>query len=214
MPRDGYTQIATLLRADEAELLQGVLASAGIEAIVEGEQVAALALPIPMAGASLLVKEADAERAHEVVAGTGVSSSEPDAEVAGIDEAEWRAVPEGEAVPEAPRSPAEDAESLSRSALGWALVSVVLCFTLLVPVYALEVASRARGAPRAARSARVRAVVASVLATLSLLGGAYLLLEVAPELAARKPVRTIDIGGGRSIPVPYEPPRPPRAPFP
>jgi len=180
MAREGYVEVSTLLRSEEAEMLRALLESAGIEAVVEGEGVASLALP--RVGASILVREADAARAREIVSASGLFGGAPEGGAVDIDEAEWRAVPEGLPVPESPARPPEDAESLSRRALGWAIAGLPLCFTLVVPVYAHVLAARVRRAPRASRAARARALVAARLAMLSLLGGAYVLFALASRL--------------------------------
>ncbi len=89
--RDGYTAVAGCLGATEAEMLRGLLESAGIDAVVEGEAMASLGLPQAVAAATVLVPEADAERAREIVSASGVfpgAGGEPAEE---IDEAEWRA---------------------------------------------------------------------------------------------------------------------------
>lgn len=96
--------IAGYLRVDEAEMLCELLASVGIEAWVEGAIPAGLEPVIPCAcgGSKLFVPTADALRARELIATSGVfRGGGPDAE---IPEEEWAVPPAQE-----PRGMADEA---------------------------------------------------------------------------------------------------------
>jgi hypothetical protein len=207
--RDGYTAVSAFLGATEAEMLRGVLESAGIEVVVEGEAIASLALPQALAAATVLVPDADAQRAREIVSASGVFPGALPERDADIDEAEWRAgAPDVADVEPAPPA----APELARRALWAAAVALPLCFTLLVPLYAMAAAARFyRGAKGAPRGAHLRAACAVVVSAVSLSLGVAFWAKVAPDLARRE-TRTIWIRG-KPVRVPEAPQRP-RPPFP
>jgi hypothetical protein len=80
MHRDAEV-VAGFLRVEEAEMLTELLSSAGIEAWFEGAIGTALGGLIPGAGggAKLLVRGADAPRARELIAASGIFRAEPTA---------------------------------------------------------------------------------------------------------------------------------------
>ncbi len=86
--------VAGFLRVEEAEMLSELLGSHGIDSWVEGAvaPVLAPALPACGAGARLLVREADAARARDIIATSGVFRGEGGAD-AEIPEHEWAAHP-------------------------------------------------------------------------------------------------------------------------
>ncbi len=86
--------VAGFLRVEEAEMLSELLGSQGIDAWVEGAvaPVLAPALPALGAGARLLVREADAARARDIIANSGVFRGQEGA-AAEIPEQEWAAYP-------------------------------------------------------------------------------------------------------------------------
>lgn len=208
MARDGYTAVSAWLGAGEAEMLRGVLESAGIETVVEGEAVASLALPPAVAAATILVPDADAERAREIVAASGVFPGAPHERDVVIEESEWRAgVPDAAEARPAPPGPG----ALARRALAAAVLAVVLSFTLLVPLYALAAAARFyRAARGAARGEHLRAASAALLAALSLAAGIAFWAKVAPSLGPPKGERIHWIRGKPyRLPDGREAPRPP-----
>ncbi len=82
MHRDSAA-VAGFLLAEEAEMLEELLASAGIESWIEGAIASVLGPVLRGAGggARLLVHRADAERAREVIAASGLFRGEGVAEV-------------------------------------------------------------------------------------------------------------------------------------
>lgn len=86
--------VAGFLRVEEAEMLSELLASQGIDAWIEGAIASVLAPVLPGAGggARLLVRAADAARARELIATSGVFRGE-EGEPAEIPEHEWAAPP-------------------------------------------------------------------------------------------------------------------------
>ena len=99
--------VAGFLRAEEAEMLSELLESAGIEAWVEAAVASVLAPALPGigGGARLVVRKADAARARELIANSGVFRGDGGA-AAEIPEQEWAAarVPAGAASPAAARA--------------------------------------------------------------------------------------------------------------
>lgn len=189
-------------------MLRSLLESVGIEAMIEGEGVAPLGLPPDIVGASILVPDGDAVRAREVVGVSGVFAGEAASDAVEIGEDEWRAAADGQPLQEPPRGVEPDPDAPLRTALRWSAAAIPLCFTILVPLMAFVMVGRAaRAAP-----ASLRLTLASLLAAVSLCGGVLFWVEVAPSLAPRRPIRTIDLGGGRSIPLPERPAQ--RRPFP
>ncbi len=86
--------VAGFLRVEEAEMLSELLGSHGIDSWVEGAvaPVLAPALPACGAGARLVVREADAARARDIIATSGVFRGEGRA-TAEIPEHEWASYP-------------------------------------------------------------------------------------------------------------------------
>jgi hypothetical protein len=80
--------VAGFLLAEEAEMLSELLSSAGIDSWTEGA-IASVLGPVLRAGggARLLVHQADAERAREVIARSGLFRSEGDGERPGDEQA-------------------------------------------------------------------------------------------------------------------------------
>ncbi len=156
MARDGWTHVATLLRADEAELLRGLLESAGIAALVEDAAVSALN-PLwqsAVGGAKVLVPLAEAERAAAVISESGVfqgGASEP----VEIPEEEWSSSPRATADAAAAPEATDGGERAATRAFRSAFAALALAETVVVPLYALSVAIRALRVP-GARSARAR----------------------------------------------------------
>lgn len=93
--------VAGFLRVEEAEMLSELLASAGIEAWVEGAIASVLGPLLPGAGggAKLLVRTPDAARARELIASSGVFRGE-DGATAEIPEQEWAAPSSSGAAPD------------------------------------------------------------------------------------------------------------------
>lgn len=91
--RETSEVIAGFLRVEEADMLAELLGSAGIEARIEGAITGGLGALLPGAagGARLRVRFADAVRARELVARSGVFAHGPAAEGDEIPEAEWAA---------------------------------------------------------------------------------------------------------------------------
>lgn len=101
MHRDAEV-VAGFLRMEEAEMLTELLSSSGVEAWFEGAVGATLGALIPGAGggARLLVPAADAARARELIAASGVFRAESTAEL------ELRALePSAGPAPDAGRAP-------------------------------------------------------------------------------------------------------------
>lgn len=97
MSRDGYVPLATLLTPEEAGMAQGLLETAGIEALLEDQALSAVdpLVRLAIGGTKLLVRAEDAERARALLDETGVlrpASARPAEEVE-IPEAEWSAPP-------------------------------------------------------------------------------------------------------------------------
>ncbi len=86
--------VAGFLRIEEAEMLSELLDSQGIEAWVEGAVASVLAPALGGigGGAKLLVRTADAVRARDIIAHSGVFRGEEGA-AADIPEQEWRTAP-------------------------------------------------------------------------------------------------------------------------
>lgn len=211
MARDGYVQIAGWLTADEAELLRGLLESAGVEPIVEDAALSALnpLLQSAVGGAKVLVPAADGERAAAIARESGVVDRSAPAEPVEIPEEEWSRA----GIVSDASSPVEaDREALSRRALAVSLSGFLLCVTVVVPLFGLVLAVRFWAtAGSASRSARVRAAAALAVGAVSLLLAAVLWTE----LASRRPERPWR--GAQQTPLRLpdpDPPRPPRAPFP
>ncbi len=210
MARDGYTAVSACLGASEAEMIRGVLESAGIEVLVEGESIASLGLPAALGSATVLVPHADAERAREIASASGVfpgRDGEPDAE---IDDEEWRRGapgPDGARAIESAQGDGRDPDALARRALRAAALSLPLFFTLLAPLYAFAVATRFYGwGTPSSLGARLRAAAAVALAAFSLAAGAVFWAKVVPDLGRR--------GDPPASGVPGRPLPAPRPPFP
>lgn len=86
--------VAGFLRIEEAEMLSELLDSQGIEVWVEGAVASVLAPALPGigGGAKLLVRTADAVRARDIIAHSGVFRGDEGA-AADIPEQEWRRAP-------------------------------------------------------------------------------------------------------------------------
>lgn len=189
-------------------MLRALLESAGLEPVIEGEGVAPLALPPAIVGASILVADDDAARAREIVGLSGVFPGDVAPNAGDIGEDEWRTAPDDPPLAVPPPGAERDPDAPLRTALGWAAAAIPLCFTIVAPLMAFVMVGRAaRGGRRS-----LRLTLASLLAAVSFCGGVFFWVEVAPSLAPRRPVRSIDLGGGRSIPIPERPPQ--RRPFP
>ena len=92
MALDGWELAAGCLRAEEAEMLAELLESAGISTLVEDSGTAGV-LPLlqgGLGGARVLVPAADASRAREIVASSGVFRGAPGVGEE-IPDAEWEA---------------------------------------------------------------------------------------------------------------------------
>jgi hypothetical protein len=178
MSRDGWTVVASLLRTDEAEVLRGLLESAGIEALVEDAALSALnpLLQSAVGGAKVLVADGDAARAAAILSESGIfPGAGEDAE---IPEEEWSAgaTPDtavaqgaGGAGDEAAADPGERAAA---HAFRTSFVALALAGTLVVPLYAVSAAVRALRAPgprtqRARRRSRWALAVSTVALALA-----------------------------------------------
>lgn len=95
MARDGYVPLGTLLTPEEAGMAHALLASAGVEALLEDQALSAVdpLVRLAIGGTKLLVREEDLARARAVLDQAGVlapaSASPP--EEPEIPEAEWAA---------------------------------------------------------------------------------------------------------------------------
>ncbi len=109
MARDGWEKAAECLHPSEAGMLRELLESAGIAAIVEDAGAASLfRVPSLLGGAQVLVPAAEAARAREIVASSGVFEGPAGGgEGEEIPEAEWSAVP-----PAAEPAPPPDRDAL------------------------------------------------------------------------------------------------------
>lgn len=86
MSRDGYVPLATLLTPEEAGMAQGLLETAGIEALLEDQALSAVdpLVRLAIGGTKLLVRAEDANRARALLDETGVlrpASARPTEEV-------------------------------------------------------------------------------------------------------------------------------------
>lgn len=108
MARDGYVPLGTLLTPEEAGMAHDLLASAGIETLLEDQALSAVdpLVRLAIGGTKLQVREEDAARARALLDAAGVltpASARP-AEGPEIPEEEWAAeAPEGTPPPEPPR---------------------------------------------------------------------------------------------------------------
>lgn len=202
MSRDGWSTVSGYLRAEEAEMLRGLLESAGIQALVEDAAISALnpLLQSAVGGAKVLVPAADAERAKAIAAGSGLfaGEAEPAAE---IPEEEWAAGPAPEAAePAAGRAaPAvagqDAADRAADHAFRAAFAGLALAVTLVVPLYAMIGAVRCLARWSACtRRARRRAIWAAGLSAAALAAGLALWgtgflppRQAAPDGPARPP---------------------------
>jgi putative signal transducing protein len=97
MARDGYLTLGTLLTPEEAGMAHDLLASAGVDALLEDQALSAVdpLVRFAIGGTKLLVREEDAERARALLDEAGVlapASARPAEEVE-IPEEEWSARP-------------------------------------------------------------------------------------------------------------------------
>jgi hypothetical protein len=97
MARDGYVPLGTLLTPEEAGKAHGLLASAGIEAVLEDQALSAVdpLVRLAIGGTKLLVRVEDEARARALLDEAGVlapASARP-AEGPEIPEEEWSAEP-------------------------------------------------------------------------------------------------------------------------
>lgn len=97
MARDGYVPLGTLLTPEEAGLAQELLASAGLETLVEDQALSAIdpLVRLAIGGTKLLVRQEDVARARALLDAAGVltpASARP-AEGPEIPEEEWAAEP-------------------------------------------------------------------------------------------------------------------------
>jgi hypothetical protein len=121
---DSPVVIASYLRPEEAGMLQGLLESAGIAAVVRDEVLSSVnpfLQPI-IGGVKLAVPRSDAERALEIIRSAGVLPGPGPGEPVEIPEEEWSRAPE----------PQGDASS-SRSTPAWprrAVIAAPLLFVL------------------------------------------------------------------------------------
>jgi hypothetical protein len=123
MARDGYVTLGTLLTPEEAGMAQGLLASEGIDALLEDQALSAVdpLVRFAIGGTKLLVPQGDAERSVVLLDAAGVlapASDRPTEDVE-IPEAEWSAPP--------PQAPPRDAGEPR-----WPGIRVVLLFIVLV----------------------------------------------------------------------------------
>lgn len=151
MSRDGYVRIAGYLRAEEAEMLCGLLESAGIAALVEDAAIAGVNpfLQSAVGGAKVLVPAGDAELAAAIACESGVFPGDPAGHEAEIPAEEWGAGSAAED-PVPLLLPAREREALGRRALTAAAVGLLLAPTVVVPLFALAVAIRFWRTPGAA----------------------------------------------------------------
>jgi hypothetical protein len=95
MPRDGYRTLSTQLTPEEAGLAQGLLATAGIDALLEDLALSSVdpLVRFAIGGTKLLVPEADVERARQLLDEAGVlaPASERPGEAPEIPEEVWSA---------------------------------------------------------------------------------------------------------------------------
>lgn len=121
MARDGYATICEHLLPEEAGMAQGLLQSAGIEALTEDGHLSSVdpLVRLAISGVKVLVPEADAARAREVLAAGGVAIRGEPPEPVEIPEAEWSR-PAAEGAPERQRP-----SPLARTVL-WLLAAAVL----------------------------------------------------------------------------------------
>lgn len=197
MSRDGWTQVASLLRSEEAELLRGLLESAEIEALVDDAQLSALnpLLQSAVGGAKVLVPAADAARALAIVSESGLFAGTP-GEAVEIPEEEWSAppAPDGTAPPEATPAASAGAEeegAPGERAAGHALrasfVAFALAWTLVLPLYALVASLRARRSAAATARARTRRGWALAVSALALAVGVGGWLTLFPAIQRLQP---------------------------
>ncbi len=73
MARDGYVPLATLLTPEEAGLAHQLLVEAGVEAVLEDQALSAVdpLVRLAIGGTKLLVPEADAARARDLLEAAG-----------------------------------------------------------------------------------------------------------------------------------------------
>jgi len=95
MARDGYVPLGTLLTPEEAGMAHDLLASAGIESLIEDQALSAIdpLVRLAIGGTTLQVRGEDAARARALLDETGVlapASARP-AEGPEIPEEEWAA---------------------------------------------------------------------------------------------------------------------------
>ena len=133
MPRDGYRTLSTQLTPEEAGLAQGLLASAGIDARLEDQALSSVdpLVRFAIGGTKLLVREADVERARQLLDEAGVlaPASERPEESPEIPEEVWSA-------PAAPR-PDE-----AREPSGWSGKGVLVMAILGLGAAAMLALSR------------------------------------------------------------------------
>ncbi|HET8539815.1 MAG TPA: DUF2007 domain-containing protein [Anaeromyxobacter sp.] len=224
MARDGWATVASLLRAEEAEMVRGVLESAGIEVLLEDAAISALnpLLQSAVGGAKVLVPAADAERATAVISESGVVPGSP-GEAAEIPEEEWsgagggveRAPPEragsGTAADAGPGpGPGDDGgERAAGHALRASFAALALALTVVVPLYALSAAARAlRGTPSPSRRARRRRTWALAVSALALALGLSTWAWVVPAIRQLEPEQPAPYGAPERRPRPPNPARP------
>ena len=200
MPRDGWTTVSSFLRAEEAELLRGLLESAGLPVLVEDVAISALnpLLQSAVGGAKVLVPDADAAQAASIVSQSGLFTGTAPEGVE-IPEEEWSAAAAPDAAGRrdpapgpagAALDPGERAERAAARALRASFVALALAGTLVVPLYALVAALRAFPAGAVpTRRARVGRVWALAVSALALALGVALWLWVFPE------IRRMEAGG-------------------
>jgi hypothetical protein len=104
MSRDGYLTLGALLTPEEAGMAHDLLASAGLDVLLEDQALSSVdpLVRLAIGGTKLLVLEADAARARALLDEAGLLSpaSARPAEDVEIPEAEWSAPPPPEPPPD------------------------------------------------------------------------------------------------------------------
>lgn len=130
MARDGYRLLCEHLLPEEAGMAQGLLQSAGIEALVEDLHLSSVdpLVRLAISGAKVLVPVADVEKAREVLAAGGVAMrGGAPVEPVEIPEEEWSKPPDEVEQPSEPPTPL----AARVRALLWLVFGAILIAMLL-----------------------------------------------------------------------------------